>query len=100
MPTITTSESSVRLLTTVEYTTTIGANITTLVGSNITFVCASEGLPNPTVSWQKDGVALNASSTLYRMFAFDKNATGVYSCVAENLGGSVMANSTVIILGW
>ena len=92
-------ESSVKLLTTVEYTATIGTNITTLVGSNITFVCVSQGLPSPSVSWWKDDVALNSIDTLFTMYALDTNATGVYSCVAKNLAGLFAANSTVTILG-
>ena len=92
-------ESSVRLITRVEYTTTIGTNITTLVGSNITLVCASEGLPSPSVSWRKDDVALQFTNTLFTLYAMDTNATGVYSCVAENLAGSIVANSTVTIFG-
>ena len=42
---------------------------------------------------------LNATGTLYTMYAFDTNATGVYSCVAENLAGFFVAKSTVTILG-
>lgn len=92
-------ESSLQLLTAVEYTATIGNNITTLVGSNLTFVCVSEGRPAPSLFWRKDDVDLNATGTLYTMYAFDTNATGVYSCVAENLAGFFVAKSTVTILG-
>ncbi|XP_068741513.1 hemicentin-1-like isoform X2 [Montipora capricornis] len=97
MPSITKGDSSVKMLTTVEYTATIGSDITTIVGSNITFVCVSYGRPSPSVSWLKDDEPLNSTGTLFTMYAFDTNATGNYSCVAENLAGLTVAKSAVKI---
>ena len=99
MPSITKGDSLVKMLTPVEYTTTIGSNITTIVGSNITFVCLSDGRPSPSVSWLKDDEPLNSTGTLFTMYAFDTNATGNYSCVAENLAGLTVAKSPVKIYG-
>lgn len=99
MPSIIIGGSSVRQLTTEEFTASIGSNITTIVGSNITFRCVADGRPRPSVSWLKDGEPLNVTSTPFTMYAFDTNATGTYSCVARNLAGSVVANSAVKIFG-
>ena len=99
LPTIITGESSVQLLSATNYRTTIGTNITTVLGNNITFVCVSEGLPRPGVSWWKGDLDLNVNETSHVVYASDTDATGVYSCVASNLGGSFTTISTVTVLG-
>lgn len=98
-PTIITGESSVQMLSAVNYRATIGTNITTVIGNNITFVCVAEGRPRPGVSWWKDDLELNVNETAHVVYATDTNATGVYSCVARNLAGSITTSSTVTVLG-
>jgi len=99
LPTIITGESSVSVLSATNYRATIGTNITTVIGNNITFVCVAEGLPRPEVSWWKDDLDLNVNETSHVVYASGTNATGVYSCVASNLGGSFTTSSTMTVLG-
>lgn len=99
LPTIITGESSVQLFSATNYRATIGTNITTVLGNNITFVCVAEGLPRPGVSWWKGDLDLNVNETSHVVYASDTDATGVYSCVASNLGGSFTTSSSVTVLG-
>ena len=99
LPTIITGESSVSLLSATNYRATIGTNITTVIGNNITFVCVAEGLPRPEVSWWKDDLVLDVNETSHVVYAGGTNATGVYSCMASNLGGSFTTSSTLTVLG-
>ena len=99
LPTIITGESSVSLLSATNFRATIGTNITTVIGNNITFVCVAEGLPRPSVSWWKGDLDLNVNETSHVVYASDTDATGVYSCMASNLGGSFTTSSTVTVLG-
>lgn len=87
------------MLSAVNYRATIGTNITTVIGNNITFVCVAEGRPRPGVSWWKDNLELDVNETAHVVYASGTNATGVYSCVARNLAGSITTSSTVTVLG-
>lgn len=82
-----------------EYRATIGTNITTVLGNNITFVCVAEGVPSPSVSWWRGSLDLNNTETSHVVYAGHTNATGVYSCEASNLAGSVTTSSVVAVLG-
>ncbi|KAL9986930.1 hypothetical protein ACROYT_G001147 [Oculina patagonica] len=97
-PSIIAGESSVQMLSAVNYRATIGTNITTVIGNNITFVCVAEGRPRPGVSWWKDKLELDVNDTAHVVYASGTNATGVYSCVARNLAGSITTSSTVTVL--
>ena len=92
-------ESSIQLLSPAEYRANVGSNVSTIIGSNITLVCDSEGVPKPQVKWKKDSLHLNVTATTYTVFASSLNASGNFSCVAENLGGYTVSTSTITVLG-
>ena len=65
---------------------------------NRTFTCTSQGGPNNTYQWQKDGVDL-ANQTSPLLDVTDVNATdgGVYTCVVTNAAGNESFDSSLYI---
>lgn len=71
-------------------------------------VCAAEGWPTPEISWQKDGKGDFLAVREQRMFSIladkaffiiDMKAadTGIYSCIASNIAGTITANTSLTI---
>ncbi|UYV84878.1 IGSF9B [Cordylochernes scorpioides] len=68
------------------------------VGESITLTCEADGSPNPTISWFKNGLPLDAASQL-RIGSVRQADIGDYMCVARNREGSVSATAKVIVAG-
>ena len=78
-------------------------------GESVTLQCTATGTPSPTISWLKDGDAIESSSevtivstpgtsTLTITSVLASNL-GEYACVATNGGGSVSATATIAFTG-
>lgn len=72
--------------------------------------CAAEGHPPPQISWQKDGGTDFPAARERRMHVMPEDDVffivnvktedmGIYSCMAQNVAGSISANVTLTVLG-
>lgn len=77
----------------------IGSKITTIPGNKLTLTCNASGLPEPKLMWKRNELLAQAGGSTYQVPALRTSDTGVYTCVASNLAGEVMATSHVIVLG-
>ncbi|XP_053101611.1 leucine-rich repeats and immunoglobulin-like domains protein 2 isoform X2 [Hemicordylus capensis] len=71
--------------------------------------CAAEGHPSPQISWQKDGGTDFPAARERRMHVMPEDDVffivnvkiedmGIYSCMAQNVAGSLSANATLTVL--
>lgn len=85
-------------------------DITVNIGSTAKLECSAQGLPNPQVSWQKDGGndfpaarerRMHKMPTDDMLFIVNVKLTdsGVYSCIARSIAGSITANATISVIG-
>uniref|UniRef100_A0A8B9H3J1 Hemicentin 1 n=1 Tax=Astyanax mexicanus TaxID=7994 RepID=A0A8B9H3J1_ASTMX len=77
------------------------------VEHSVDLPCVAQGVPEPSVSWQKDGTTIVPDGTRYR-FSPDGTLTiqkvtltneGVYTCTASNIAGQDKANIQLIVQG-
>ncbi|XP_068132710.1 leucine-rich repeats and immunoglobulin-like domains protein 3 [Hyperolius riggenbachi] len=84
-------------------------DLTIRAGSTARLECAAVGYPTPQIAWQKNGGTDFPAARERRMHVmpeddvfFIVNAkvgdTGVYSCTAQNIAGSISANATLTVL--
>ncbi|XP_046746528.1 leucine-rich repeats and immunoglobulin-like domains protein 3 isoform X1 [Diprion similis] len=77
-------------------------------GRTAKLVCAAKGQPTPQIAWQKDGGNDFPAARERRMYMmpsddelfivdFKVADTGVYSCTAQNLAGTIVANASLTI---
>jgi hypothetical protein len=74
-----------------------------LHGTDKSFKCAGKGVPEPSVTWYKDGkkvesknrLSVHADGTLRLSGVTAAVDNGVYTCVAMNLGGQMNSSATV-----
>ncbi|KAG8193648.1 hypothetical protein JTE90_024012 [Oedothorax gibbosus] len=75
------------------------------VGEAVTLSCEAIGTPLPVISWSKDNLPLQVSSSLrisateLRIFNIQQSDIGDYLCVAANKEGKVHARTKVIVAG-
>lgn len=85
-------------------------DITVNIGSTAKLECSAQGLPNPQISWQKDGGndfpaarerRMHKMPTDDMLFIVNVKLTdsGVYSCIAKSVAGSITANATISVIG-
>ncbi|XP_047673954.1 hemicentin-1 isoform X2 [Tachysurus fulvidraco] len=75
------------------------------VDGSVTLQCQTEGYPTPLVSWYKDGKPLSesvrhrvlSSGSLHLVFA-QPGDTGLYTCTAANVAGSLRLEMSVTVL--
>ena len=84
-----------------------------LIGQRFTISCTVSGIPQPTITWRKDGLPLENTNTGLRIvFSIDGKTSsvevlegrpefnGVYECIATNSAGSVKQESRIELQGW
>ena len=73
------------------------------VGNRVTLQCKAGGIPDPVVTWFKDGEALGGPQAVgenYTIMEMTPEQRGVYHCQAENDRGTVNSDiAKVLILG-
>lgn len=78
---------------------------TVAVDGSVTLQCETEGYPTPSVSWYKDGKSLShsvrqrvlSSGSLHIVFA-QPGDTGIYTCTAANVAGSLSLEMSITVL--
>ncbi|TSL47575.1 Hemicentin-1 [Bagarius yarrelli] len=78
---------------------------TIAMDGSLTLQCQTEGYPTPSVSWYKDGKPLSesvrqrvlSSGSLHIVFA-QPTDTGLYTCTAANVAGSLSLEMSVTVL--
>ena len=91
------------LITVAPNITTHPQNATVTEGENVTLSCDASGNPTPTISWTKDGSAVNSPrvslSPDYKQLTItnvNKADSGQYRCVANNSNGTVTSNAATL----
>ncbi|KRT84854.1 Immunoglobulin [Oryctes borbonicus] len=86
----------------------IPQNVTVPAGDTAKLECAATGEPPPEIAWQKDGGTDFPAATerrMHVMFSDDvffivrakPSDMGMYSCIAHNIAGTIVANATLVI---
>lgn len=89
--------------------TKIPENVTEETGQTVKLECAADGEPQPQIAWQKDGGNDFPAARERRMHVMPTDDVffivnvkpadmGIYSCTAQNLAGSIVANATLTVL--
>ncbi|XP_064459068.1 hemicentin-2-like [Ornithodoros turicata] len=76
-------------------------------GSTIALTCPSTGMPNPKVTWLKDGSVLSGTELRYievypeglHITYVNTEAAGRYTCVATNVAGTAQKEFLLDVLG-
>ncbi|EMP34679.1 Hemicentin-2 [Chelonia mydas] len=64
-----------------------GEDLSVAFRHSVAVQCLATGVPAPSLSWWKDGIALQATGSLLQIEKVDVVDEGVYSCVATNPAG-------------
>ena len=85
------------------------SDVTVRAGSEAVLACAAAGEPKPEIVWQKVGAddfpAARerrmgvAPPDMYSIENVKSQDQGVYSCMATNAAGTIVANATLQVLG-
>ncbi|KAM6184061.1 hemicentin-2 [Erethizon dorsatum] len=75
-----------------------GENITAPFLQSVTLQCAGTGVPPPSLSWWKDGVALATSGGTMQIEKVDLRDEGIYTCTATNPAGESKRDVAVKVL--
>ncbi|GIY17995.1 leucine-rich repeats and immunoglobulin-like domains protein 1 [Caerostris extrusa] len=90
--------------------TKIPADIAIKTGSTARLECGARGQPRPDISWQKDGgiedfpaarerrMHVMPTDDVFFIVGVKPSDTGVYSCTAQNVAGTIVANATLTVL--
>ncbi|XP_023557501.1 leucine-rich repeats and immunoglobulin-like domains protein 2 isoform X3 [Octodon degus] len=84
-------------------------DLTIRTGAMARLECAAEGHPAPQISWQKDGGTDFPAARERRMHVMPEDDVffianvkiedmGIYSCMAQNIAGSLSANASLTVL--
>lgn len=84
--------------------------MTVRAGTTARLECAARGDPQPEIAWQKDGgddfpaarerrMHVMPNDEVFFIVSVKSTDQGVYSCTATNAAGTIVANSTVQVLG-
>ncbi|CAM4681666.1 unnamed protein product [Leuciscus chuanchicus] len=76
------------------------------IGSDIHIKCSATGKPQPTITWKRNGQALDGfSSTSHKVLddrisilRAEERDTAVYQCEASNKHGTILANANVLVI--
>ena len=90
--------------------TKVPKDVTVRAGTAARLECAAHGLPQPEIAWQKDGgddfpaarerrMHVMPDDEVFFIVSVKSSDQGVYSCMATNAAGTVIANASVQVLG-
>ena len=99
MPIISTKEQDLEVLKIEDFSVAVGGVLTTLDDNKVTLVCESSGMPDPQITWEKDGAEVQKGGKFYTIETAVRSDSGNYTCVATNIAGRARATSQLILLG-
>ena len=87
-----------------------------VIGSPFSIRCTAGGIPQPNISWRKDGQVLepaavaiselqivvtnNGRTSTVEVSEGSPELNGVYECIAVNVAGSAMRSTSIKLQGW
>jgi hypothetical protein len=71
---------------------------TNFAGQLITLYCTATGSPTPTYQWYKDGALISGAVLSSYSFYGEVSDSGLYTCVATNIAGSVESAAATIVI--
>lgn len=86
-------------------------NVTVQSGTSVQLECAATGEPKPEIAWQKDGginfpaakdrrmQVKSDDEDVFFLLNVKREDMGVYSCIAHNPAGTIVANASVVVEG-
>ena len=85
----------------------VGSTITTIVGAELILICNATGIPEPSITWQRDeqqistrgGYVLSENNRFLTLKALTRDNAGLYTCVASNLAGSSAEDVSLTVAG-
>ena len=77
----------------------VGDVVTTLNGNRVSMLCEVSGVPDPQVTWQKDGVEVQRGGKSFIIETASQSDSGSYMCIASNIAGKTNATSQLSVLG-
>ncbi|XP_022085366.1 hemicentin-1-like isoform X2 [Acanthaster planci] len=86
--------------------TQVQTSLTRIEGSSVILPCESAGVPEPSVTWEKDGMTLNPDDDpdmemiftgSLRLANVDASDAGLYRCIARNDAGQASIAMTFIV---
>ncbi|XP_018325645.1 leucine-rich repeats and immunoglobulin-like domains protein 3 isoform X2 [Agrilus planipennis] len=83
-------------------------NVTVSAGATAKLECSASGEPSPEIAWQKDGgndfpaarerrMHVMTTDDVFFIVNAKPNDMGIYSCMAHNPAGTIVANATLVI---
>ena len=67
------------------------------LGDNVTLMCSSDGGPDNTYQWMKDGIVLNESDSTIIVNVINASSGGDYTCTVSNTAGNDSASTTLYV---
>ena len=77
----------------------VGTNVTTVTGNGLLLRCNASGIPAPRIDWRKDGLLRKSGSADYIIPSLAMEDSGLYTCSASNVLGSVKESSNIDVIG-
>lgn len=77
----------------------VGGVVTTLDGNRVSLLCEVSGVPDPQITWEREGAEVQRGGTSYTIETAVQSDSGSYSCIASNTAGETKATSQLNILG-
>ena len=82
-----------------DLTVALGGVIATLDGNRVSLLCDVSGVPDPQITWEKDGAEVQRGGTSYTIETSVESDSGNYTCIASNIAGKAKAMSQLNVLG-
>ena len=80
-------------------TESIGSSLQVLDQSNVTLKCNASGVPQPLISWSKDGNPLDVTGPFLKISRIEQMDEGRYTCTATNFRGADIRSTVVSVVG-
>lgn len=69
------------------------------LGVSATLTCSVSGIPQPSITWYRNGVLLSARSSVFVIGSVREADGGVYTCGASNAAGRKSKHGNLTVQG-